>query len=588
MRKKQICFVFLFPATKESVFMKKIKGFMAFLLILATFCTCFSFSISALSSGKTVNVSKKIAVDSMKFKGVTVKAYYKPRFSGYDSDMTSLGTTNGGYCCAGLVYQFYKRVYGVRVNNLYAVRNSTGTGDGLNFKKSAADGLYYNVPMASKGYFYRVTEPKTGDIVVSNNHWAIAKKVSGSKVTLLEQNYWWYPYKEAVIERQISSSSNQHWFFRYSGSASVVVEAVSKDSDRKDADKNTIQSSDFEVWTVCSDNGINIRKGAGTSYAIKTAVPDGTILHISDKKIAGGLLWGKCELGWCAIEYADYVGGSCGNDTYTLEFCRDGAKGSMSKMVVALKTQATAPKCTLKNGKKAFSGWNIFRESDRKWFYTNGKKNGWYKENSQPFGFSKYLLKSGEKFSRLSYVNNDNIELHPLWKGDKPTVADLGIQTASSAVYTGKTVQPTTSIFYGSKKLQKNKDFTVSFSGGKSIGPAVMTVRLKGSYTGSFTRHYKVLPQAISGLKITDVTRNGLKVSWKKLSSVKGYQIWRKNPKTGKYEKLPTVTKNTTVYYKDSKLKKNTSYTYRLRSYKKVNSTYYYSDYRYIECKTKK
>lgn len=568
--------------------MKKIKGFTAFLLIFATLCTCFAVSASALSAGKTVKVSKKIAVDSMKYKGVTVKAYYKPRFSGYDSDMTSLGSTNGGYCCAGLIYQFYKRVYGVRVNNLYAVRNSTGTDEGLNFKKSAADGLYYNVPMASNGYFYRVTEPKTGDIVVSNNHWAIAKKVSGSTVTLIEQNYWWYPYRSTVIERQISSASSAHWFFRYSGSAARVVEAVSKDKNRKDADKNVIESDKFEVWTVCSDNGINIRKGPGTSYAIKTAVPDGTILHISDKKIAGGLLWGKCALGWCAIEYADYVGGSCGKDTYTVEFCRDGAKGSISKMVVDLKATASAPKCTLKNGKKTFSGWNIFRESDHKWLYTNGKKNSWYKENAQPFGFSKYLLKSGGKFSKLSYVNNDNIELHPLWKGDKPGVSSLGIQVASSAVYTGKTVQPTTTVFYGSKKLQKNKDYTVSFSGGKNIGPAVMTVRLKGRYTGNFSRRYKVLPPAVSGLKVTAVTKSSLTVNWKKLSAVKGYQIRRKNPKTGKYEKLPTVTKNTTVSYKDKKLSKNTTYTYRLRTYKKVNDTYYYSAYRYIECKTKK
>ena len=559
------------------------KRITAFLIAILTVFSCLYTQAFSVSRNNIVSVNKKIVVDTMTYNGVKINAYYTTRFSGYDSDMTSLGSKNGGYCCAGLIHQFYKKVYGVKVLNLYAERNYSGFGSGTNFKKSAKDGMYYNTPISSDGYFYRVSEPKVGDIVASDNHWAIAKKVSGDTVTLIEQNYWYNHYSTALINRKISKNNGNYWFFRYSGSKVANVVGA---SDGEDEDK--LSQDECEIWTVCSDNGVNVRTGAGTKYAIKTAIPDGTIIYVTDKKISGGLLWGKCELGWCAIEYCDYVEGSCGKDNFTVSFLKNGASGKMSRFFVDSNKDFTLPENKLTKSGKNFLGWTVFRESDRKYLYTNGTDKGWYSEQCQPFGYYKYLYKNGETVSGITDKNNDRIEFSARWSGDKISAADLGFKVADKAVFKSTGAKPTVKVFYKNKYLKNKTDYKLSYSSNKAVGEAEVTVKMTGkTYEGNYSSRYTVIPYAVKELKANKKTKSTVTLSWKRNISAKGYMIYRLDAKSGKYIKIKTVTKNNTLTFKDTKLKGKTKYTYRIRAYQKVDGKYYYSSYKYIEIKTK-
>lgn len=77
----------------------------------------------------------------------------------------------------------------------------------------------------------------------------------------------------------------------------------------------------------------------------------------------------------------------------------------------------------------------------------------------------------------------------------------------------------------------------------------------------------KMVPSKTAVKSISNKNRGKLTLSWKKVSDAKGYEIYRKIGKTGKYKKIKTVTKNSTVKYTNTKLKKGTAYYYRIRSY---------------------
>lgn len=63
-------------------------------------------------------------------------------------------------------------------------------------------------------------------------------------------------------------------------------------------------------------------------------------------------------------------------------------------------------------------------------------------------------------------------------------------------------------------------------------------------------------------------TAEGIKVKWKKVNGASGYRIFRKETKSGKWEKLADVSKTS---YVDEDVKNNKTYFYRVRAYKKGN-----------------
>lgn len=126
------------------------------------------------------------------------------------------------------------------------------------------------------------------------------------------------------------------------------------------------------------------------------------------------------------------------------------------------------------------------------------------------------------------------------------------------------------------KTLTKGTDYTVKYSNNKSIGKATVTVAgIEGKASGTLKTTFKIIPGKIKELKTTKVGKTTVKIKWSKRTAT-GYQIYRKTGKNGKYKLIKTIKKNSTLSFKNTGLKKNTTYYYKVRAYKVVNGKTYY------------
>ena len=73
-------------------------------------------------------------------------------------------------------------------------------------------------------------------------------------------------------------------------------------------------------------------------------------------------------------------------------------------------------------------------------------------------------------------------------------------------------------------------------------------------------------PAKVKSLKVARQSYNSLKVSWKKVKSAKGYQIYRATKKSGKYKKVKTIKKAQTVSWTNKKLTTGKRYYYKVRA----------------------
>ena len=60
------------------------------------------------------------------------------------------------------------------------------------------------------------------------------------------------------------------------------------------------------VTVTVTENGVNVRKDAGTSHAVVTKVNAGDRLVISETKMVGSVKWGRYSGGWLSLVYTDY------------------------------------------------------------------------------------------------------------------------------------------------------------------------------------------------------------------------------------------------------------------------------------------
>ena len=154
----------------------------------------------------------------------------------------------------------------------------------------------------------------------------------------------------------------------------------------------------------------------------------------------------------------------------------------------------------------------------------------------------------------------------------------------SAYTYDGKAKKPSVTV----KDAKGNKiaasNYTVTYAKGrKAIGSYAVTIKFKGSkYEGSKKVTFKINPKGTSVSKVSSPKKQQLKVTWKKQTKeTTGYQIQYstdKNFKSG--NKTVTIKKNKTTSTTISKLKSKNKYYVRIRTYKTVGKTKYYSDWK--------
>lgn len=134
----------------------------------------------------------------------------------------------------------------------------------------------------------------------------------------------------------------------------------------------------------------------------------------------------------------------------------------------------------------------------------------------------------------------------------------------------------------GSETLVLNQDYEVSTKESINVGPAVITVKGIGKYTGELTETIKVNP---IGVKISKVVaaKKGFTVKWKKQSKkmgasvITGYQIRYSLKSNMKKSKTVTVKGYKKTSKTIKKLKAKKKYYIQIRTYKIVNGNKYCS-----------
>ena len=160
----------------------------------------------------------------------------------------------------------------------------------------------------------------------------------------------------------------------------------------------------------------------------------------------------------------------------------------------------------------------------------------------------------------------------------------------TSYTYNGKVKTPTVTVKdLTGKVLKKNTDYTVKLaSGRKNVGKYKVTITFKGKYSGTKTFSFTIKPVKTTVSKLT-AGKKSLKVNiTKKSTQVTGYQVQYSTSKTFKSAKTKTISSYKTTSTTLSKLSAKKTYYVRVRTYKTVNGTKYYSGwstYKYTKTK---
>ena len=128
-----------------------------------------------------------------------------------------------------------------------------------------------------------------------------------------------------------------------------------------------------------------------------------------------------------------------------------------------------------------------------------------------------------------------------------------------------KKIATTTDCKYTVTKLAAGKEYTFKVwayakgSGGK----------VNSQFTSALTTYTS--PKTPS-IYVSTPAKKQVKIAWKKVSSASGYEVYQSTSKNGKYTKIATIKKNSTVSYTKKKLTSGKKYYYKVRAYKTFGS----------------
>lgn len=224
---------------------------------------------------------------------------------------------------------------------------------------------------------------------------------------------------------------------------------------------------------------------------------------------------------------------------------------------------------------------------------TSFEYNGKAKKPTATVKLGKKTLKQNDDY-KLSYSNNINagdatiiITGKGMYEGKATasfkitpkSIAKFEVDKIPAQEQTENSIEPSVTIKDGSKILTKDVDYSLSYKNNKDVGTATVTITGKGNYKGTNKVKFEILLSAVKGLIATDTEANSITLKWDKNENATGYEIYMSTSKDGNYSKIKTISKNTTVTFKKSKLEEGKKYYFKIRAYKTINSKNEYGAY---------
>ena len=157
-------------------------------------------------------------------------------------------------------------------------------------------------------------------------------------------------------------------------------------------------------------------------------------------------------------------------------------------------------------------------------------------------------------------------------------ISKATVSGISNKYYTGKAIKQSPTLKLGTRTLKAGTDYTVTYKNNKAVGTATATFTGKGDFTGKVSKTFKICPKKTAIKKVTSPKTKQLKVTYSKVSGVTGYQVTYST--SSKFTKKTTKSVNVSGTSKTiSKLTKGKTYYVKVRTYKTVSGTKYYSGY---------
>jgi uncharacterized repeat protein (TIGR02543 family) len=170
-------------------------------------------------------------------------------------------------------------------------------------------------------------------------------------------------------------------------------------------------------------------------------------------------------------------------------------------------------------------------------------------------------------------------------------IAKIGTVTLSASTYTynGSAKKPTVTVKDSDGNTIASKYYTVKYSNNTNPGKATVTVTFKTNYSGTVTKTFTINPKSTTLSSVTSKTK-GFVAKWKaQTTQMTGYEVQYST--SSKFTKATTTSKvvsksNTSLTVSSLTAKK--TYYVRVRTYKTVNGTKYYSSWSTVKKVTTK
>lgn len=190
-----------------------------------------------------------------------------------------------------------------------------------------------------------------------------------------------------------------------------------------------------------------------------------------------------------------------------------------------------------------------------------------------------YFAGSEEQWKKIVVESGNDPLLNAviLYNGNTAiSLSDAKISAIRDQEYTGKAVRPELTVKVNGRTLIPDLDYTVSFSNNKNIGKATAKITGIGSYSGTKSASFKIIPKkvAVSSLK---PGKKSLTFKWKAGKGIDGYEIEYGLKKDFKGSKKITVSRAKTTSCAIKQLKAKKTYYVRIRAFRKVKGKKYYS-----------
>ncbi len=151
--------------------------------------------------------------------------------------------------------------------------------------------------------------------------------------------------------------------------------------------------------------------------------------------------------------------------------------------------------------------------------------------------------------------------------------------SSTSYTYSGSAKKPTVTVTDSNGSKIASGNYTLSYKDNTKVGKATVTVKFKGKYSGSKSLTFKINPKGTTISKLTP-KKAKIALTWKsQTTQTTGYQIQYSKKSDFSGAKTVSITSSLTTAKTISSLTVKTKYYVRIRTYKKVSSVNYYSDW---------